>query len=52
MVSVMGVRVVWNVFVDSARIVHIDMHADAETIGTLAVAPVTQRNKAVPEDRP
>jgi len=33
-------RVVWNVFVDGSQIVHIDMHADLDTIAKLAVAPV------------
>jgi len=33
-------RVVWNVFVDGSQIVHIDMHADAEAIANLAVAPL------------
>jgi RNA polymerase sigma factor (sigma-70 family) len=31
-------RVVWNVFVDSRKIVHIDMHADPDTIAALEVA--------------
>lgn len=33
-------RVVWNVFVDGHQIVHIDMHADRETIGALGVSTV------------
>jgi RNA polymerase sigma-70 factor (ECF subfamily) len=33
-------RVVWNVFVDDRKIVHIDMHADPDAIAALEVAPL------------
>jgi RNA polymerase sigma factor (sigma-70 family) len=33
-------RVVWDVFVDDRKIVHIDMHADPATIAALGVAPL------------
>ena len=33
-------RVVWDVFVDDRKIVHIDMHADPDTIAALEVAPL------------
>ena len=33
-------RVVWDVFVDDRKIVHIDMHADPDTIAALGVAPL------------
>jgi RNA polymerase sigma-70 factor, ECF subfamily len=39
-------RVVWNVFVDGHQIVHIDMHADADTMAALGVAVlVPARNR-------
>ena len=33
-------RVVWDVFVDDRKIVHIDMHANPDTIAALGVAPL------------
>jgi RNA polymerase sigma-70 factor (ECF subfamily) len=33
-------RVIWDVFVDDRKIVHIDMHADPDTIAALDVAPL------------
>ena len=33
-------RVVWDVFVDDRKIVHIDMHANPDTIAALEVAPL------------